>query len=308
MQTMITQWKFSVSKYKIFEEKRTNRFPEAGQQRSLPATPKLNYMQADRMMQELDDRHAIKTANELSKISMSGKTSAKHDSKAKQYSSMRHVTPSLIDNKSLIARTIKIDAKRLPKKESQFEYDNQPASLRKDESNGKLFEFDVEHVPDPSDSNFNNFLEGELEKIKRAFLEDTSSPMHENTVTQKNKDVFNPRSASIGQNKRDPLFGKKSSHPKIDPLPQSKKSLGQLGYKEKFEELYNKGKNLKTDSDSKKDLTNSIPRAVPGSHFMQVELKSMTDTNKVLSRYSKPQLTANHLQTFTPLFKADHSN
>lgn len=301
VQAMILQCKVTVAKCKSSDANRSAKMTEADPYRSLPVTPKLIFLQTENI-QHTNEKQISKIPKDITKKARDVKSSSKYDSKSKQYSSMRHVQPSLNDEQESISRATRLEHISKPSKTSIIESSNR---LSKVESITKVFDFEVDHVPDPSDRNFNNFLDSELEKIKQAFLEDTASPMQEKPAIHTSQVNPNIRSSSIGKSKRNPSLGKKVSHQKTEPQPATKPSLEQLGYKDKFEELYNRGKNIRHDIDSNRQGNISSSGLMSLSPSMYDDITHATDASKVLSRYSKPLFSANHLQSFTPLFKAE---
>lgn len=282
MMNAIDQWMFRVTQCKA---DKTNVAKSEKVMTEIGGTnrgsPKMEFLQADKFLQDLEEKHASKTPKpERTAI---GKTDTLTD-RAKHYSSMRHVKPTLYDNSKLINRPLgKLDDKDKPRKDS-------------------LFEFEAE-MPDPSDRNFNNFLESELEKIKKAFLEDGSPPVKEGNGGSKNKGGASLKNLSVGNNKRSSSIGNKGAS--IDPQSTAKQSPTQLSYKEKFEDLYYKSKSQAKINDQKVQVGRGSPMIQAGLPSLEEDLKTVSEANKVLSKYSMPHFSPNHLQTFSPLFKSD---
>lgn len=194
-----------------------------------------------------------------------------------------------------------------PIKETLFESVFKPQPSSKLESSKRLFEFEAElQLPDVTDTNFNEFLENELEKIKRTFLEDkpaqyllpqsnqTSRKQSERLTEEANTGSFSKRALSIGH--------KKSGHA-LTQSPKHKK-LSTLSYKEKFEELYFKGKKVPKERAQSKNPHSLIKASSKGFLSPVQDLQDETKPgSKSLSKYSRPHGAS--LVSFSPLFKAD---
>jgi hypothetical protein len=158
--------------------------------------------------------------------------------------------------------------------------------------------------PDPSDANFNKFLENELERIKKNFL--TESPGKLEPVGSK------PVLAAAVVEKRPKSIG---------PI-KSPSLTNNFTYKQKFEELYNRGKASKSGSQPKagkhkgKSDFQSVARQSSNFHSsadhppkpgfaspkLPPQLAEKTTFLKKLNAKLGPHSAS---PVFTPLFKAD---
>lgn len=197
-----------------------------------------------------------------------------------------------------------------PIKESPFESIFKPHSPSKFENPIKLFEFEAElQLPDVTDNEFNLFLEKELERIKKTFLEDDSLPQVNQVIkakSRKQSDKIVEEIKPSGFSKRAASIGYKKNSQGLTQSPRQNRGLV-ASYKEKFEDLYFNGKNSKATKESSKQIsgvkTNSKGFLNPVSD-LQDEFKSISQTSKSLSKYSRPQ-NSGSLAGFSPLFKAD---
>lgn len=157
--------------------------------------------------------------------------------------------------------------------------------------------------PDPSDANFNKFLENELERIKKNFLTDSPGKPEQQVSRPLLGATAEKRTKSIGPTKS-PSFS------------------NQFTYKQKFEDLYRRGKPAKSGSQSKggkqkgKNDFHSVVRQ--SSNFnssadhptkppfaspkLPPQFAEKTSFLKKLNSKLGPQSAS---PVFTPLFKAD---
>lgn len=157
--------------------------------------------------------------------------------------------------------------------------------------------------PDPSDANFNRFLENELERIKKNFL--TDSPGKPEPPGAR------PGLAAAGPERR----------PKSIGPAKSPSFAAQFTYKQKFEELYRRGKGGKSGSQPKtgKPKKSDFPSVARQSSNFHVsadhpvrpgfagaklppQLAEKTTFLKKLNAKLGPQSAS---PVFTPLFKAE---
>lgn len=168
-------------------------------------------------------------------------------------------------------------------------------------------------APDPSDANFNKFLETELERIKKNFLGDSSSKIE---LQSESKGILGlqgeKRTKSIGVNK-------------------SPSSFHQLTYKQRLDELYKKGdkKRIKESPSSAlikpahiskdKKIDFRAPNRLNPKFNSSIESHSTTNQNRDQSKPKNKdtdklqffkkissKLTNNiPSQSYTPLFKSD---
>ncbi len=155
--------------------------------------------------------------------------------------------------------------------------------------------------PDPSDANFNKFLENELERIKKNFL--TDSPGKPEFQGQKPTLVADKRPKSIGPTKTSTF-------------------ANQFTYKQKFEELYKRGKSGKSGSQPKtskhkgKTDFQSVARQNSNFHssadhphrqvFASPKLPpQLAEKTTFLKKLNAKLGTQSASPVFTPLFKAD---
>lgn len=236
----------------------------------------------------------------------------KTDSLKPSFSSLRNL--KLKDSKNSITNeSVGLPVREAvdsPIKETLFESIFKPQPSSKLETSKKLFEFEAElQLPDVTDTNFNQFLENELERIKKTFLEDTPMP----PLTQNTKIDSRKQSEKIVEeieqtnfSKRASSIGNQKNSSALTQSPRQKRNQA-ISYKEKFEDLYFKGKNTKVPKEPKKQTTsiktNTKGFLAPVSD-LQDEFKSISQTSKSLSKYSRPQLTGSQ-PGFSPLFKAD---
>lgn len=233
------------------------------------------------------------------------------------FSSLRHVRSKDSGNFSVTNESGAMNPKDHvdPIKESLFESIFKPHTSAKIEASKKLFEYEAEiEVPDVTDSKFNEFLENELDRIKKTFLEDgqmvpsthvaekvETKTVKENLGSDRSRDKFSKRAASIGH---------KKSVQRLGQSPSQKKGFGTLSYKEKFEDLYFRGKNKQGSKESTKQTSNQNKNSKAfqfkqAAHSdVQDEFRSASQTSKPLSKYARPHNTG-PLTGFSPLFKAE---
>lgn len=280
----------------------------------ITSNPLLDYLHRARESEEIPETNReSKADDEANNQASKGSIEAVKAS----FSSLRHVmNKKMPERKSVEAEVVIVEApspSNKENKESMFESIFKPSSSKKLDDNNKLFEFEGEfEVPDVTDSNFNTFLEKELERIKKTFLEDGPVPQAGQLMSKVNsrkqsdklfeeiqpEGTFSKRAASIGH--------KKSVHA-MTQSPRQRKGLGGLSYKDKFEDLYFKGKLAKGEKESKKATPNlkcsTKGLGIPVTN-LQEEFKSISQTSKSLSKYAR-QPNAGPLAGFSPLFKAD---
>lgn len=176
-------------------------------------------------------------------------------------------------------------------------------------SASEVFDMAGVEVPDPSDTRFNDFLESELERIKRTFLDDNCGPSkpEKARVKEKKEETFDIRSQSIGQNKVSRTVSNKNSfHNKAGSQPGLKKSITHVSYKEKFEELYYKGGAArKSREEGSKQRPSKSPLVQAKERGLIEVTRPQTDTSKLLSKFAMRPGSNNQTQPFSPLFKGE---
>lgn len=296
-------FKLSFHIQSVTNKEASDNTPEEEKLQELEITPLANYIEKDQITEESEDRPTLNLPPSPKGIQ---KTRVHHKNLEnefkKTYSSARYVKPGNQEN--LEKGLDNSDKEKIKENgDSLFESIYQPNSIPKAESS-KLFDFVIDPVPDPSDSNFNKFLDSELDRIKKAFLEDGPSPWQpsipKNTKEKKEEIEIPKRSSSIGAAKRSSLNGQVSQN----QTPGLKKSTTHLSYKEKFEDLYFNGKTGKGGNQKKgvsSSVTNSFKRSIVD---LQDDFKLISNNSKALSRYSRqPTAAINPPQAFSPLFK-----
>ena len=232
---------------------------------------------------------------------------------AKQsFTSMRNIHGGMTDRFINILNPNLTESEDLNLKERinpLFESVFMPHSANKSVPVQKLFDFQEEIIiPEASDSNFNNFLDNELERIKKAFLDDQPAsgiPLSKKSSRKQSGKLFEQSSAENVIGKRAVSIGNKKSLQTISHSPIQKKQIGTLSYKEKFEDIYFKGKNQKSSKIINKPLSflkNGTKGFSPGGD-LQDEFRSISQMT-TLSKFTKQSNTA-PLASFSPLFKAN---
>lgn len=166
-------------------------------------------------------------------------------------------------------------------------------------------DFGASIIPDPSDSNFNCFLESELEKITKAFLQDTPLKESEKKVEKPKATKVESREHSrqsqvsrrLTKNPSTNLESKKKRTASSN-THHSKGSKGNAYYKEKFEELYNKGKSQGNSSSTKPD------KALKRDH-RSGSFNDKPDRHAILNRLTQKTASQQNQADFKPLFKED---
>ena len=303
LENLLRNWTFSVSKSALLNQSDKNPEDELDPKEigALAECPTRQFLLVDQMLQDLQDKYLPKSPDEESTAQRSSQAIGKQEVKAKHFSSLRHMNASLTDGRN---RPSLLDSKHMSNKNSVFESVFQPTSVQNAETSTKLFDFDIESVPDPSDSNFNNFLESELNRIKKAFLDDNSSTAPHNIESQSKKNDFSHKTPTVELKNSDLPTRSKSTKLSKGTPSVLKKCVTHLSYKEKFEELYYKGANLRKSSEPKRRASKPLCNVQVSTPSIQEEIKSVTDASKVLSKYSVPHGNKNQLHSFSPLFKA----